>query len=100
MKKSLMFFSILIVAFIAFYDAKDRIKELDEVAANTPAQVEMNQSIQNPNVQMKYNTNDIKKNLIQNADSANQKTMQDKKLLQNNLNNVDKRRDTISNPVN
>lgn len=100
MKKSLMFFSILIVAFIAFYDAKDRIKELDEVAANTPAQVEMNQSIQKPNVQMKYNTNDIKKNLIQNADSANQKTIQDKKLLQNNLNNVDKRRDTISNPVN
>ncbi len=100
MKKSLMFFSILIVAFIAFYDAKDRIKELDEVAANTPAQVEMNQSIQKPNVQMKYNTNDIKKNLIQNADSANQKTIQDKKLPQNNLNNVDKRRDTISNPVN
>lgn len=100
MKKSLMFFSILIVAFIAFYDAKDRIKELDEVAANTPAQVEMNQSIQKPNVQMKYNTNDIKKNLIQNAGSANQKTIQDKKLLQNNLNNVDKRRDTISNPVN
>ena len=49
---------------------------------------------------MKYNTNDIKKNLIENSDSANQKIIQDKKLLQNNVNNVDKRRDTISNPVN
>ncbi len=100
MKKSLMFLSILIVSFIAIFDAKDRIKELDEVAANTPAQVEMNQSIQKPNAQIKYNTNDIKKNLIQNSDSANQKIMQDKKLLQNNVNNVDKRRNTISNPVN
>lgn len=42
----------------------------------------------------------IKKNLIENSDSTNQKIMQDKKLLQNNVNNVDKRRDTISNPVN
>ena len=68
MKKSLMFLSILIVSFIAIFDAKDRIKELDEVAANTPVQVEMNQSIQKPNAQMKYNTNDIKKNLQACAD--------------------------------
>ena len=48
MKKSLIFLSILIVAFIAFFDAKDRIEELDEVAANTPSQVEMKQQIRPP----------------------------------------------------
>ncbi len=41
MKKSLIFLSIFIVSCIAFWDAKDRLKELDSVAIKTPAQVEM-----------------------------------------------------------
>ena len=53
MKKSLIFFSIFIVALIAFIDAKDRIQELDEVAANTPSQVEMKQTINKFNKPMK-----------------------------------------------
>ena len=53
MKKSLIFLCIFTVAFIAFFDAKDRIEELDEVAANTPSQVEMKQMINKPRSQFK-----------------------------------------------
>lgn len=41
MNKLLIIFSILVVSIIAYTDARDRLNELDEVAANTPAQVEM-----------------------------------------------------------
>ena len=46
MKKFLIFLSIFIVSFIAFWDAKDRLKELDSVAVKTPAQVEMKPMVQ------------------------------------------------------
>ena len=46
MKKSLIFLSIFIVAFIAFWDAKDRLQELESVAVKTPAQVEMKPMVQ------------------------------------------------------
>ena len=41
MNKHLIIFSILVVCIMAYADARDRFRELDEVAANTPAQVEM-----------------------------------------------------------
>lgn len=41
MNRSLIIFSIAVVSILAYADARDRLKELDEVAANTPAQVEM-----------------------------------------------------------
>lgn len=41
MNRYLVIFSILVVSIIAYTDARDRLKELDSVAANTPAQVEM-----------------------------------------------------------
>lgn len=100
MRKSLIFLSILIVSFIAFFDAKDRIEELDKVAANTPAQVETKQEINPKDEQMKYNTNTIKNDLNKNSETAKQKVIQDKQLLQDNVDNVQKRRDTITNPVN
>ena len=46
MQKALIFFSVFIVTFIAVWDAKDRIQELDSVAVKTPAQVEMKPMIQ------------------------------------------------------
>ncbi len=97
MKKSFIFLSIFIIAFIAFFDAKDRFKELDEVAANTPSQVEMKQMINKPDEQ-------INKDNIQNQ--KNVQTLQQKMnqnnnaIKQNQLDNVDKRRDTIKNPIN
>ena len=39
MNRYLVIFSILVVSIIAYTDARDRLKELDSVAANTPAQV-------------------------------------------------------------
>lgn len=53
MKNFLIFLCILTVSFIAFIDAKDRIAELDEIAANTPSQVEMKQSINKPRAQFR-----------------------------------------------
>ena len=46
MQKSLIFFSIFIVTFIAVWNAKDRFQELETVAVKTPAQVEMKPMIQ------------------------------------------------------
>ncbi|CDE59008.1 unknown [Fusobacterium sp. CAG:439] len=100
MKKSLIFLSIFIVSLIAFIDAKDRIEELDEVAANTPSQVEMKQMINKPEEQMKYNTDAIKNNVNNNAESAVKKRIQDNQLMQKQQDNVDRRRDSINNTVN
>ena len=98
MKKSLIFLSIFIIACIAFFDAKDRFKELDEVAANTPAQVEMKQLMNKPNENMR-------KDSIQNQDSLQtlkekMKQNNDRVLQQNQMDNVERRRDTINNQVN
>lgn len=46
MKKFFIIFSILVVAMLAFLDAKTRIDELDAVAATTPSQVEMKRDMQ------------------------------------------------------
>lgn len=100
MQKSLIFFSILIVSFIAFLDAKYRINELDEVAANTPSQVEMKQMINKPDVQEKYNTDTAKNNLNSTNQGNIQKRSQDNKLLQDKQDSVNKRRETITNPIN
>lgn len=100
MRKSLIFLSIFIVSLIAFIDAKDRIEELDEVAANTPSQVEMKQMINKPEEQMKYNTDAIKNNVNNNAESAVKKRIQDNQLMQKQQDNVDRRRDSINNTVN
>lgn len=100
MKKSLIFLSIFIVSLIAFIDAKDRIEELDEVAANTPSQVEMKQMINKPEEQMKYNTDAIKNNVNNNAESAVKKRIQDNQLMQKQQDNVNRRRDSINNTIN
>lgn len=96
MKKSLIFLSVFIITFIAFLDAKDRFAELDKVSANTPSQVEMQQMIDKPDEQM---TQDV----IQNRNSIEtlkEKTKQnDWQMKQNQLDNVDKRRDTIKNQM-
>ncbi len=83
MKKSLIFMSIFIVSFIAFWDAKDRLQELDEVAVKTPAQVEMKPMIQK-------NDDRAEKDDIQKQNSS--------EILQNNLNQDSSK--NFKNPVN
>lgn len=97
MKKSFIFLSILVVALIAFFDAKDRFQELEEIAANTPAQVEMKQMINKPDEQMKMHVPDF-----QNSEQKDAQTIQDKMNAgridnKKQLDNVDKRRNTINN---
>ena len=95
MKKTFIFLSIFIIGLIAFFDARERFQQLDEISANTPAQVEMKQMINKPDSQMQ-------KDNIQNQNSMQNfqdKMKQDNVLRQNQLNNVDKRRDTINNQM-
>ena len=47
MKNFFILFSILTVGFLAFWDAKTRIDELESVAATTPSQVEMQRKVPN-----------------------------------------------------
>lgn len=54
MNRILIIASILIVSFLAYTDAKERLKELDEVAANTPAQVEMKPIFNNNAPEVKF----------------------------------------------
>lgn len=97
MKKSLIFLSILIVSFIAFFDAKDRIEELDEVAANTPSQVEMKQTIRPP---IQQNTNDIQPQTTINTQNIPQQLQQNKNRLDEKFDKVKERRNTVTTPVN
>ena len=95
MKKTFIFLSIFIIGLIAFFDARERFRQLDEISANTPAQVEMKQLINKPDSQMQ-------KDNIQNQNSMQNfqdKMKQDNVLRQNQLNNVDKRSDTINNQI-
>lgn len=97
MKKSLIFLSVLVVAMIAFFDAKDRFTELDSVAANTPSQVEMKQMINKNGEQTKNSVPDFKNTQQQNRESIQDKMNKGRLDNQNQLNNIDKRRDTINN---
>lgn len=96
MKKSLIFLSILIVSFIAFFDAKDRIEELDEVAANTPSQVEMKQTIRPP---IQQNTNDIQPQTNKEVPKLHQQ-QQNTNRLDEKFDKIKERRNTVTTPVN
>ena len=97
MRKSLIFLCILTVAFIAFFDAKDRIEELDEVAANTPSQVEMKQQIRPP---VQQNMNNFQEDKKTDTEKLKQQMQQNNQNLPNNLDKIQERRNTITNPVN
>ena len=99
MKNSLILVSILIIAIIAFFDAKERFAELESVAANTPAQIEMKQMINDPDSQMKKHVPNFKNSSEQNSQTIQDKMNQGREDSQNQLNNVDKRRNTINNKV-
>lgn len=99
MKKSLIFLSILIVAFIAFFDAKDRIEELDEVAANTPSQVEMKQQIRPP-VQQNMNSSTTQPQINNDAQKLNQQLHQNPNRLNEKFDKIKERRNTVTTPVN
>ena len=98
MKKSLIFLCILTVAFIAFFDAKGRIEELDEVAANTPSQVEMKQMMDKPEQQIKKHIPDVNRppQLPENNSLINPQDPN----LQKKFENVEKRRNTIQQQTN
>lgn len=96
MKKIFIFLSFFAIIFMAFVDAKDRFKALEEISANTPSQVEMNQMMNKPKTQMKPDfipeySNKSKQNIQNNN---NFEINQNK---QNQWDNVDKRRNTIQN---
>lgn len=96
MKKLFIFLSIFIIGLIAFFDARERFQQLDEISANTPSQVELQQMMNRPDAQMKKD-NIQNQNSIQNF--QNKMPQNNNVLQQNQLNNIDKRRDTINNQM-
>lgn len=98
MNRFLIIFSILTVTLLAYSDARERFKELDEVAANTPAQVEMKPIFNNNVPNNKFeNTNAPKQ--IQSPNTQTQLQKINTKNQQNEQNLKDsqqKRNDDIS----
>ena len=92
MKKFFVLFSIFIITLIAFYDAKERLAELDTKAANTPAQVEMRQNLEKP----ESNKTDsiLNKDILQNDINKPEQPYK-----QDQLDKIDKRRETIKNQI-
>lgn len=95
MNRYLVIFSILVVSIIAYTDARDRLKELDSVAANTPAQVEMKPVFNNNlpdkefknNVQMQQPQQQSEIGKKQESDKNNQQNEQSLKDAQQKRNN-------------
>lgn len=95
MNRYLVIFSILVVSIIAYTDARDRLKELDSVAANTPAQVEMKPIFNNNlpdkefknNVQMQQPQQQSEIGKKQEFDKNNQQNEQSLKDAQQKRNN-------------
>ncbi len=96
MKKTFIFLSIFIIGLIAFFDAKERFQQLDEISANTPSQVEMKQMINRPDGQLNKDNIQKQNNVQTLQDKMNQNN---KPIQQNQLDNIDKRRDTINNQI-
>lgn len=102
MKKLFIFLSIFVITMIAFFDAKERFQQLDEISANTPSQVEMKQFINAPDKQMQNNYSSqfgrADENLQPNSKIFHENQLP-KSIQQNQLNNIERRRNSISNPT-
>ena len=82
MNRYLVIFSILVVSIIAYTDARDRLNELDSVAANTPAQVEM-KPVFNNNLPDKEFKNNVQMQQPQQQSEIGKKLESDKNNQQN-----------------
>lgn len=97
MKKLFIFLTVFVIGLIAFFDARERLQQLEKISANTPSQVEMKQMINKPDAQM--NKDNIQyQNSVKSLDEKAKQN--DRPIQQNQLNNIDKRRDTINNQSN
>ncbi len=97
MKKIFIIISIITVGTLAFIDASERIKELDAIAANTPSQVELNQSMESQDMHSQGNSyktkpeySNLKKNSGINKDENTHSP----------FNNFKEKRKSITKPVN
>lgn len=102
MRKLFIFLSVLAIILIAFLDVKERFQQLDEISANTPSQVEMKQFINAPDKQMQNNHRSplgrIDENLQPNSKSFQENRMPES-IQQNQLNSIQRRRNSITNPI-
>lgn len=73
MNRFLIIFSILVVTALAYTDARERLSELDAVAANTPSQVEMKPIFNNNAPEQKFeNTDEPKQKQINPAQTQSE----------------------------
>lgn len=93
--------SIFIVALLAFVDAKDRIEELDEVAANTPSQIEMNQTIDNAKPSaIKKDIDNMQTDINKEGNKLHEQINQNSSKVKEKFDTVKEHRKNITNPMN
>ena len=92
----LIFLSIFVVVFIAFWDMKDRLNTLDEISANTPSQVELNQNIQN---NYRKNIDNMQFDAQKKEEAKTLNDNQKPRAFRNNYDKIKERRNIITNPV-
>ena len=100
MKKFLIIFSIMTVCFLAYFDAKDRLDELSEIAATTPAQVELQQNMNKPQkIGVPNNSTKVQQPNFNNTPKTIQQDNEyNSTNRKNQFNSVQDRRRTITNP--
>lgn len=100
MKRLLIFFSIMIVGVLAYVDAKDRMDELDEVAANTPSQVEMKIHTDPATpLKLQQDIDTIQPIINTDTQKLHEKIQMDSTKTQEQFNKMQERRNTITNPI-
>ena len=91
----------MVVGFLAFFDAASRMDELDEVAANTPSQVELQQTMKKPRTNDIQNKNfniQPEQKFQQNNQSGN-KIVTPSKPSTNQFEKIQERRKNITAPI-
>ncbi|MFI3300091.1 MAG: hypothetical protein R3Y28_01600 [Candidatus Gastranaerophilales bacterium] len=100
MKNLLVFLSLLVLCTMAYIDLKDRLIEIDRIGANTPAQVELNQSLSPSSTQsINQDINSLTPLKDKQPQKLYEKINDNSSGLQNPYNSVLDRRNTITNPV-
>ena len=85
MKRIFIFLAILVVSVIAISDMRARLKELDEIAVKSPAQVEINKDLLKPS---RERTRNFTTQEAEN-DTKRQNTLYNDKVKEHNLNTND-----------
>lgn len=100
MKNTLVILSLLILGTMAYYDLQDRLIDIDKIGANTPAQVELNQTITSPTTStINQDINTLTPLKDKQPSTLRQEINQNSSDIKDSFQSVQERRNTITTPV-